>query len=47
MKIMYFVVSYPGGIQARFERLADAIMYKLLAESREYSFTHEILEEWS
>ena len=38
MKIMYVVVSYPGGIQARFERLA---------ESREYSFTHEILEEWS
>jgi len=26
MKIMYVVVSYPGGIQARFERLADAIM---------------------
>ena len=41
MKRMYIVVSYPGGIQARFDNFVDAIEY----ESRQYSFTHEILEE--
>ena len=47
MKRMYVVVSYPGGIQARFDNFVDAIEYKITAESRQYSFTHEILEEWS